>query len=304
MNRELVFDRVLHAPIDLVFEVWTNPEHLAQWYGPKGFGLTTHAMDLRPGGIWDYTMHGPDGRDYHNKVVFTQIEKPGLLVYKHIVEADTEPVGHEMTIRLLDQGETTHVTMRLVFDSPQSMQMVAHHYGAVEGGVQTLDRLQRLLAVLTNPLLKVLDNQIVSTRLFDVSPEQLFQAWTNPDTLAQWWGPAGFSNTFHQFECKPGGQWNFTMHGPDGKDYHNQCIFIAVTPPLQLIWRHLSQPEFYVIANFEKELGQTRAVFKMIFNCAETCEKVKKYAVSANEENFDRLETQLERIFSEPVTSH
>lgn len=140
-------------------------------------------------------MHGPDGRDYRNKVLFSVIEAPVLLVYRHVLDEETEPVGHEMTVRFEAQGDRTVVTMRLVFDSPEAMQLVVRNYGAVEGGVETLNRLERMLALLTNPLLQFLDNQIVSTRLFDATQVQLFKAWTDPEVLARWWGPAGFSNS-------------------------------------------------------------------------------------------------------------
>ena len=69
-NRELVMTRVLDAPRDLVYEAWTNPRHIAQWWGPKGFTNTIHEMEVKVGGVWRFIMHGPDGTDYPNKVVF------------------------------------------------------------------------------------------------------------------------------------------------------------------------------------------------------------------------------------------
>jgi len=292
-TRELVFNRILHAPRELVFDVWTDPEHLSKWYGPFGFSLTTHEMDLRPGGTWRYTMHGPDGKDYRNKVVFLEVTRPERLVYRHTNDLDMEQASHDMIISFEPEGDKTRLSMRLIFDSPGEMERVAKTYGAVEGGNQTLTRLEERLAVLTNPLLKISDNQIVSTRVFHVTPEQLFKAWTDPLILARWWGPKGFTNTFHEFDLKPGGSWKFTMHGPEGGNYPNECIFVAIAEPLQLIWRHISSPPFYVIANFEAEWGGTRVVFKMIFNSAAECEKVKSLVTEGNEQNFDRLERQL-----------
>ena len=69
-DRELLLTRVLNAPIELVWEVWTNPKHIAQWWGPNGFTNTITTMDMHPGGEWDLVMHGPDGTDYKNKSVF------------------------------------------------------------------------------------------------------------------------------------------------------------------------------------------------------------------------------------------
>ena len=61
--REIVSIRVFDFPRELVFNAWTDPEHLVHWWGPKGFTNTFHEFDLRPGGIWRFVMHGPDGRD-------------------------------------------------------------------------------------------------------------------------------------------------------------------------------------------------------------------------------------------------
>ena len=77
--RSIIGSRVLDAPRALVFSAWTNPKHLAQWWGPNGFTTTTHAYDFRPGGVWRFVMHGPDGRDYQNRITFDEIVPPELL---------------------------------------------------------------------------------------------------------------------------------------------------------------------------------------------------------------------------------
>lgn len=73
--------REFDAPRELVFRAWTDPKHLAQWWGPNGFSTTTSAFDLRPGGVWRFVMHGPDGRDYENRVTFDEVVPPERLVY-------------------------------------------------------------------------------------------------------------------------------------------------------------------------------------------------------------------------------
>jgi uncharacterized protein YndB with AHSA1/START domain len=80
-DRELVFTRVYDAPRELVFEAWTDPKHLTQWWGPNGFTTTIHEMDVRPGGVWRLVMHGPDGKDYNNRIAFLEVVKPERLVY-------------------------------------------------------------------------------------------------------------------------------------------------------------------------------------------------------------------------------
>src|SRR5688500_17035285 len=82
-DREIVVTREFDAPRELVWEAWTQPQHVAQWWGPRGFTNTIHEMAVKPGGVWRLTMHGPDGTDYPNKIVFTEVVKPARLVYEH-----------------------------------------------------------------------------------------------------------------------------------------------------------------------------------------------------------------------------
>jgi uncharacterized protein YndB with AHSA1/START domain len=82
-DREIVTTRVFDAPREMVFDAWTDPKHIGQWWGPIGFTTTTHEMDVRPGGVWRFTMHGPDGRDYKNRIVYTEIVRPERLA-KHL----------------------------------------------------------------------------------------------------------------------------------------------------------------------------------------------------------------------------
>lgn len=95
--RSIVGTRVLAAPRALVFSAWTDPKHLAQWWGPNGFRTTTHAFDFRPGGVWRFVMHGPDGRDHQNRIIFDEIVRPERIVYRHSGDEDVEPVQFTQT---------------------------------------------------------------------------------------------------------------------------------------------------------------------------------------------------------------
>ena len=137
--------------------------------------------------------------------------------------------------------------------------------------------------------------QIVTTRRFAASREQLFDAWADPARLARWWGPKGFRNTFDTFELRPGGEWRFVMHGPDGTDYRNRSVFVEVVRGARVVLDHLSGHFFRVVATFEDEGDGSRLTFHMIFRSAEERDRVATYAVEANEQNFDRLEAELAR---------
>jgi uncharacterized protein YndB with AHSA1/START domain len=140
-NRELVFTRVFDAPRELVFQAWTDPKHVPQWWGPNGFTTTIHEMDVRPGGVWRFIMHGPDGVDYKNRIVYLEVAKPERLVYKHDPEEGSEPVNHQVTMTFVEEGDKTRLTMHMLFRSAAAREYVVKKHRAIEGANQTLERL-------------------------------------------------------------------------------------------------------------------------------------------------------------------
>lgn len=138
------------------------------------------------------------------------------------------------------------------------------------------------------------DCLIESTRVFKATIETTYRAWTEPEHLINWWGPKGFTNTFHEFELRPGGKWKLTMHGPEQGHYQNECVFTTITPPYHIAWYRISNPLFRVAVYFSKVNEQeTKVVFQMIFETAAECNKIRPYAPEKNEENFDKLEIEL-----------
>jgi uncharacterized protein YndB with AHSA1/START domain len=147
--RVIIGVREFDAPRELVFEVWTDPKHLAQWWGPNGFSTTTSAFDVRPGGVWRFVMHGPDGRDYQNRITYDEVVKPERLVYRHGGGDDVEPVQFRTTVTFEDLGgKRTRLTMRATFPTAAERERVIKEYGADKGLVQTLARLAEHLAKL------------------------------------------------------------------------------------------------------------------------------------------------------------
>ena len=146
--RSLIATRVYDAPRELVFAAWTNPQHLAQWWGPDGFTTTTSTFDMRPGGVWQFVMHGPDGRDYQNRITFEEVVRPERLVYSHGGGDDVEPVRFHVTVTFEDLGGKTRLTMRGDFPSAAARDRVIAEHGADKGMVQTLGRLQDYLATM------------------------------------------------------------------------------------------------------------------------------------------------------------
>lgn len=139
--------------------------------------------------------------------------------------------------------------------------------------------------------------EIYSSRILNSPVEIVYQAFENPNHLKNWWGPEGFTNTIHEFDLKAGGNWILTMHGPEKGNYENSSVFETVLPNKFVSWKRKSQPLFDMEIAFEK-LGEnkTQISFRMIFETAEECEKIRKFAEPKNEENFDRLEKEIGNI--------
>jgi uncharacterized protein YndB with AHSA1/START domain len=143
------------------------------------------------------------------------------------------------------------------------------------------------------------DSEIVNTRIIHAPIQTVWLAWTDPAHLKNWWGPAGFGNTFQEHDLRVGGRWIFTMHGPDKGNYPNDCEFIKIEQPSLIAWKRHSQPYFQVLARFEELApGQTKVVFKQLFETAEACSKLRPYVADKNEENLDRLEEELRKMMA------
>ncbi len=140
--RSIIGTRVFDAPRELVFSCFTDPKHLAQWWGPDGFTTTTSAFDFRRGGVWRFVMHGPDGRDYQNRVTFDEIVPPERLVYRHGGGDDVEPVQFTQRLTFEDLGNgRTRLIWHGTFPTAEERARVIKDYGADKGLAQTMARL-------------------------------------------------------------------------------------------------------------------------------------------------------------------
>lgn len=138
------------------------------------------------------------------------------------------------------------------------------------------------------------DSEIYSSRVLNASIDTVYESFANPLHLQKWWGPEGFTNTIHEFDLRPDGKWILTMHGPEKGNYENSSIFRTVIPYRLIAWTRISQPIFDMEVEFEAiSSSKTKISFRMIFSSVEECEKIKKFALPKNEENFDRLERML-----------
>jgi uncharacterized protein YndB with AHSA1/START domain len=225
-DREIVATRVFDAPRELVWKLWTDPHHVAQWWGPNGFTSTIQEMDVRPGGAWRLIMHGPDGTDYPNKSVYVEVVRPERLVYDHVSGPQ-----FRATATFLEEGGKTRVTMRMVFESAALRDRVAKEFGAVEGLRQTLGRLGEQISR-SGPA----SGEFVISRVFDLPREKMFELWTNRDHLMRWFGPKGFTMPEAKLDFRPGGMFLYHLRSPDGHDLWGKFAYREISQTERMVW--------------------------------------------------------------------
>jgi uncharacterized protein YndB with AHSA1/START domain len=234
-DTEIVFSRVLQAPRELVWQAWTDPQHIVQWWGPRGFTNTTKRFEFRVGGYWEHVMHGPDGTDYPNKARFLEIVPGERITYLlgggSDLEADERRgASFRATWTFAREGENlTRLTGRMVFPSKEARDRVVRDYGAVEGGKQTLERAaEHVSAMLTKPF--------VIAREFAAPRALVWQVWTEQEHFMAWFSPKGFKNTHARMDLRPGGMYHYGLATPDGKEFWGKAAYREIVPPAKLVW--------------------------------------------------------------------
>lgn len=244
-DREIVVSRVFDAPRELVWEAWTDPRHVVHWWGPNGFTTTIEKMDVRPGGVWKLTMHGPDGTDYPNKSIFTEVVKPERICFSHVGSKEDDNVEFEATWTFEDVDGKTRVTMRGIFPTEAARDKAIKVYGALEGAHQTLARLDGYL-----PQIGSGKASVSITRILNAPRALVWQAWTDPQQLAQWWGPHEFTAPLCELDLRPGGAILIHMRGPKGSPFD-------MIMPMKGTFREIKAPERLVFTSsaFHDENG-------------------------------------------------
>ena len=296
-EREVIITRIFDAPRELVFKAWTDPKHMIRWWGPHRFTNSACEMDVRVGGTWHIVMRGPNGVDYPCRGVYREIVELERLVFTNNAEDTAGNLLLEglTTVTFEDYGGKTKLTLqtRAVGLVPDAPSMLA---GMEMGWTQSLERLDAHVA---GPS----DRELVFTRLFDAPRELLFEVWTDPKHIAQWWGPRGFTTTSTDMDARPGGAWRFVMHGPDGVDYKNRIVYLEVVNPKRLVYKHAGEEKddavkFQVTVTFEEVGDKTRLTMQMVFEtAAERDFVVEKYGAEQGAvETLDRLGEHIDRI--------
>lgn len=224
-EHRLVITRTFDAPRELVWDTWTQREHLLAWLCPKDFVVLFAQGDVRPGGKWRSGMQAPDGSQYIAGGAYRELKQPHRLVFTHAWEKNQYESGVEtlVTVTLRDAGNgKTEMTFEQVgFDTVESRD------GHEGGWSEAFDNLGAHLGAA--------DRELVITRTFDAPRELVWQAWTRPEHIAKWLGPGPFTVRVDEYDLRVGGQWRYVMIGPDGTEYPSLGQFREVLPPCRLV---------------------------------------------------------------------
>jgi uncharacterized protein YndB with AHSA1/START domain len=220
---ELKITRIYDASVTAVWEAWTDPVQTAKWWGPRGFTLTTHSKDLRVGGHWHYTMHGPDGTDYPNRTVYHEVEPLKRLVYDHGASEGKPPL-FRVTVTFKQIGNQTEMEMTMAFPSAEVAQQ-SKKFIKDAGGNSTWDRLAEYLDK---------DDVFVINRSFEASPEKVFAMWTDPQLFAQWLGPVGTRMEYLNAEIAEGKTAFFKMSYDSGLAMFGKMSYRKIRGPRTL----------------------------------------------------------------------
>ena len=227
-SKEIRIQRSYDAPLKAVWDAWTDPVQAAQWWGPRGFTITTHSKDLRPGGSWVYTMHGPDGTDYPNQALYLEVEPLAKLVYDHGANDDRPPL-FRVTVLFAEVDGKTRMDMSMSLPSAEAAAQT-RQFIKQAGGESTWDRLAEYVA-------KRLSDQetFVINRSFDAPLAVLFEMWTNPEHLVHWLAPTGFDMRFIRADIRTGGNSLYSMTGPSFTMY-GRAHYEEVRSPDRLVY--------------------------------------------------------------------
>jgi uncharacterized protein YndB with AHSA1/START domain len=187
-------------------------------------------VDIRTGGVWRFTMHGPDGRDYPNRVTFTEMVPGERIAYHHTDDNDQPQItSHQTLVTFAPHPRGTELTMRLVFRSAEERDRVAREYGAIEGGKQCAERLAEHVA-LSDP------DAFTIRRTLNHPRELVYRAWTQREHLLKWWGPKGFEVSACELDLRPGGRMHYGLRSGQGQEMWGLWVFREVMPPSRLSW--------------------------------------------------------------------
>jgi uncharacterized protein YndB with AHSA1/START domain len=285
---KVVIKRVFDAPAERVFDAWLDPAAAARWlYATPDGKMVRVEIDARVGGNYTITEQRGDLAAAHVGT-YLEIDRPRRLVFEFRVPHASE-LTSRVTVVIAPRGAGCELTL-----THEGLPL--EFVGKVNGGWNTC--FDNLGAVTADP------REIVATRVFKAPQEIVWRAFTEPHQVEQWWGPRGFTTTTEVMDVRPGGVWKHVMHGPDGTDYPNQCVFIEVVKPERIVFSNaggkLGEPgaNFVSTWTFAAVGEETRVIIRMRFATVEDCARIAREfgAIEGAKQTLSRLAEHLPKM--------
>lgn len=228
-SNEIHLSRIYDAPVRMVWDAWTT-DQVAHWWGPRGFTITTHSKDIRPGGMWHYTMHGPDGIDYVNKTKYFEVEKYARMVYDHGGNDEQKPL-FRVTVTFEEVGGKTHLEMTMALPTAEAAEDTRKFIKKANGD-STWDRLAEYLEKETKK-----KEVFFINRSFSAPLELMFEVWTKPEHMARWTAPTGFTMKFIKADIRPAGESFYSMSDVTGTHtMYGKAKYLEITRPNRIVY--------------------------------------------------------------------
>ena len=280
---DFVIERTYDAPVAVVWQAITDRDAIKQWF--------MDFEDFRPevGCEFHFTAEDNDQVSWLHHCIVTEAIPLKKLAYSWRYE------GYEgvtlVTMELFDEGDETRV--KLTHSGLNNLAKIPA-FASENFAAGWTDLIGSLLKNYVNRQPLFPDREYVCSRMFDFPRERVFRAFSDPEQLAKWWGPDGFTNTILKFDFRVGGDWHLTMHGPDGTDYRNESVFVEINEPERIVFDHLrTMHRFLMTMTYVEFDGKTRLTWRQRFESPQEWELVKAFVPAANEQNFERLEEHL-----------
>jgi len=263
-DRELSISRLLNAPVQLVWKVFTTPEHIKQWWGPNGFTNTIDKMEVKPGGTWEFVMHGPDGTDFKNKSIFKEIVKEKRIVFEHL-----SGPKFTTTITFEAQGQKTLISWRMLFESKEEFSQVVKTFKADIGLKQNIDKLEDYLIAEGKK-----SEAFTIERTFNAPVALVWKALTNKDEMKKWYFD------LEEFKSEPGFKFKFVGQGKDGtKHFVHLCEITEVEENKKLAYSWSYEGfEGYSVVTFELVEHGSKTTLKLTHAGLETFHALPDFA--------------------------
>ncbi|HWF45169.1 MAG TPA: SRPBCC domain-containing protein [Candidatus Kapabacteria bacterium] len=285
MSTPVIVERTLNASIAKVWDAITNNDAMKQWY----FQLP----EFRPEVGFEFEFEGgPPEKSYIHKCKVTEAIPQKKLAYSwrfegykgnSVVTFELFPEGDKTKLRLTHSGLDTFV-------ENNNPDLDAHNFAA---GWE--DIIGRSLKEFVETRSSSIDRTMAATRILNAPRELVWKILTDPDHIEHWWGPNGFSLTTHEHELRKGGEWNFTMHGPDGTNFRNEMVFEELVPMERIVLTHGPTPKFQMFISLLDRGNKTELQWRNVFESAEDYKRAVEvfHAVEGLQQNLERLKAYL-----------